>query len=102
MIGVAVLFAQLVAPAAVEHLPDIEVRAGARAERVDVKQQGEAKIELRVEPGGTGPVRVERSAPAGQRSYRNLNIDFRAAARIADPAASQTASASDAPTGEHE
>jgi hypothetical protein len=100
--GIAILLAQLAAPAAAQTLPDIEIRARVQAERVEVKQQGEAKLELQVDPGATEPVRVERSAPPGQARYRNLTIELQAEARIAGPNAAVTTSASRKPTGEPE
>lgn len=96
------MVAQLAAPLASGTAPDIEIRARVRAERVEVKQQGKAEVELRVDPGETEPVQVERSAPAGQRSYRNLTVDVRAAVHIADPNAATPGSDDDAPAGKPE
>lgn len=64
-------------------------------------------IVLRVDPGVAEPVQVERSAPPGRSSYRNLTIDLKAAARIADPAAASASTAASEPaegepTGEPE
>lgn len=82
-----ILVAQAAAAQAAPSLPDIEIRARVQADRVEVRQQGDARVELRVDPGTAEPVHVERSAPPGQLSYRNLTIDLSAAARIADPGA---------------
>lgn len=74
------LSAQTATPA-----PDIELNARVRASEVVVRQSGDARLTLKVEPGDAPPVEIERSAPAGAQRYRNLTIDLRAAARIADP-----------------
>jgi hypothetical protein len=100
--ALVIFFAQLVAPAAAEPQPDIEIRARVHAERVEVRQESEARLDLRVEPGVAPPVQVERSAPAGQRTYRNLTIELKAAARIADPAAPTVTPAEGEQTGEPE
>jgi hypothetical protein len=98
--GLAILFAQLAAPVAAQPPPDIEFHARVKARRVEMEQQGEARIVLHAEPGQTEPARVERSAPRGQTKYRNLTIDFTAAARIADPADRDTDTGK--PTGDPE
>lgn len=75
------------ASAPVAHAPpDIEIRAAIRAREVRVEQDGTARIVLRAEPSAEQPeIRVERSAPPGQRRYRNLDLRLDAKARIADP-----------------
>ena len=70
-------------------LPDIELNARIRAREVVVRQEGEARMTVSVEPGVTQPVEVNRSAPPGAQRYRNLTIDLRAVAQIADPKLSQ-------------
>lgn len=102
-----ILVAQAAAAQASPPLPDIEIRARVQADRVEVRQQGDARVELRADPGTSEPVRVDRSAPPGQRSYRNLTIDFAATARIVDPRApsieaSARTSATATQTGEPE
>ena len=96
MTGLALLLAQL-APA---QLPDIEIAARVSAREVEIEQEGEARLTLHAEPGEAEPVRVERSAPAGRKSYRNLTIDLRAAARIAPDAPSTTTTTHRNETGE--
>ncbi|ANY19050.1 hypothetical protein A6F68_00515 [Tsuneonella dongtanensis] len=64
-------------------LPDIELRANVRAREVVIRQQGEASLMLRADPGETAPVEVERSEPAGATRYRNLEIKLRGTAKIA-------------------
>ena len=85
MLGL-ILVAQAAAPTAVAtQLPDIEVRAHADIRAVKIRSQGQARIALHAEPGDAPPVVVERSAPAGQSSYRNLRLDLRASARLTAP-----------------
>lgn len=81
------LVAQAAAPQAVAttHPPDIEIRARADIGSVEIRSQGQAQIALRAEPGEAPPVEVERSAPAGRASYRNLRIELRAIARLTAP-----------------
>lgn len=69
---------------------------------MEVKQQGEAKLEVRADPGVAEPVRVQRSAPAGRTSYRNLTITLDAEARITGPSAVSNPATEPAPTGEPE
>lgn len=64
--------------------PDIEIRAKAEIEAVDIRS-GTARISITADPGVAEPVVVERSAPAGRASYRNLTIGFRAIARLTGP-----------------
>lgn len=78
----AFFLALLATPAAAQDLPAIVIRARVQADRVEVRQQGEARLELRADPGTAEPVRVERSAPAGLTSYRNLTITLDAKARL--------------------
>ncbi len=87
MPGLALALLQLAAAQPAAPPPDIELTARVRAREVTVRQDGTAALELRVSPGVAPPVEVRRSAPAGAQSYRNLTIDLRAAARIADPLA---------------
>lgn len=88
MPGLALALLQLAAPQAAAPPPDIELTARVRTREVTVRQEGAASLALRVSPGEAPPVAVERSAPAGARSYRNLTISVRGAVRIADPLAS--------------
>lgn len=76
---------QLATAQAPTPLPDIELSARVRAREVLVRQEGEAHLSLKVEPGVAPPIEVKRSAPPGAQRYRNFTIDLRAAARIADP-----------------
>ena len=85
MSGLGLLFFQLAAAQTGAPPPDIEVTARVQAREVTIRQDGEARIELHAEPGVAPPVRVERSAPPGARSYRNLTIDLHGQARLSAP-----------------
>ena len=85
MPGLALALLQLAALQAAAPPPDIELTARVRAREVTVRQQGEASLGLRVSPGEAPPVEVERSAPAGAQTYRDLTISVRGAVRLADP-----------------
>ena len=65
--------------------PDIEIRAHADIRSVKVRSQGTARLELHADPGEVPPISVERSAPAGSNSYRNLSIDIYGTARLTTP-----------------
>lgn len=80
-----ILVAQAAAPIAAPP-PDIEIRAGADIRSVEIRSAGEARLELRAQPGAAPPVEVVRSAPAGQTRYRNLRIEMRGFARLTAPA----------------
>jgi hypothetical protein len=86
MSAIGFLFLQL-APAQGAPLPppDIELNARVQAREVEIRQDGAARVALRAEPGDAPPVRVERSAPAGAKKYRNLTIDVEAEARLVNP-----------------
>ncbi len=87
--SLALAILQLVSAQAPAPQPDIELNARVRMREVAVRQSGDARIAVQVEPGEAPPVKVQRSAPAGAQRYRNLTIDLRAHARIADPFTSQ-------------
>ncbi len=82
-----IFLAQSAVPAEVPPAPppDIELRAHVDVRSVEVRSQGQARIEFHAEPGEAPPVVVERSAPAGRASYRNLRIDLTAFARLSEP-----------------
>jgi hypothetical protein len=87
MSGLGLLFLQLAAggATAAAPLPDIEIKAHVTAREVRIRQQGTARLTLHADPGVAPPVRVERSAPAGQQRYRNLSIDLTAQAHLTHP-----------------
>lgn len=85
MPGLSLALLQLAAAQPAAPPPDIDLNARVRAREVAIRQQGEASLTLRAEPGVTPPVRVERSAPPGAQHYRNLTLTVHAEARIAEP-----------------
>jgi len=60
--------------------PDIEIKAHMSAREVSIEQDGPIKVLIRPEP--LSSIEVKRSQPGGARSYRNLTIDVRLAARL--------------------
>jgi hypothetical protein len=66
-------------------LPDIELNARVHVLEVTIKQDGQATLQVSATPGEPQPVEVRRSAPKGSQRYRNLTINLRAKAQIADP-----------------
>ena len=66
--------------------PDIELRIGARVKSVKIEQRGDATLEVRAEPdaGSRVEARVEPK-PAGKTDLRNVEVNVRAQASIADP-----------------
>ena len=80
-----ILVAQAAAPVAAADPPDIELRAHAEIRSLEIRSQGTARLALHAEPGDAPPIAVERSAPAGQKRYRNLSIDILGIARLTAP-----------------
>jgi hypothetical protein len=81
-----ILVAQAAVPGATAAPPpDIEIRARAHIRSLEIRSQGNARLELHAEPGDAPPAHVERSTPAGAKRYRNLRIDLRAIARLTAP-----------------
>jgi len=66
-------------------LPDIELNARVRARTVTIEKQGNASLTVTGGPDS----RVEVRAPKanGRKTLRNVEVDLRAEARVADPAA---------------
>lgn len=79
--------------------PDIEIAATIRAREVRIEQEGPIRVELRADPG-VSDIAVERSQPAGARSYRNLTIDARLAAWLSQDTEAQVTATTDRSTGE--
>jgi hypothetical protein len=85
MLGL-ILVAQAAAPAAAAAPPpDIEFRAHADVRSLKIRSQGTAHLDLHAEPGEAPPVEIERSAPAGAKTYHNLRLDLHAIARLTAP-----------------
>jgi hypothetical protein len=83
--GLSFVFLQLAAAQAAAAAPDIEINAQITAREVHIRQEGPASLQLRVDPGVAPPVTVERSQPAGAKTYRNLTLKLHGEARLADP-----------------
>ena len=75
----------LLQAAAAQPAPDIELQIDASIRRVRIERQGEASLEVHAEPDGGSDVRVEAPDANGRRALRNVNVQVRAEARIADP-----------------
>ena len=99
--GAILLIAQAVAAPAANpaRAPDVELRAHVEARSVKIEQEGPIRLDLRVEPGLTN-VAVQRSQPAGARSYRNLVIDARVAAWLEQDPNGGVTLTTDSSTGE--
>ena len=66
--------------------PDIELNATVRARQVTIEKKGDASLTVRTEPDGGGNVVDVRAPKAnGRKTLRNVEVDIRAEARIADP-----------------
>ena len=85
MMGAILLFAQAAGTPAMARpaAPDIEISARVQAREVSIDEDGPIALRLRAEPGLTD-AKVERNQPAGAQNYRNLVIDARIAAWLAD------------------
>ena len=66
--------------------PDIELGITVRAKSVEIERKGEARLEVRAEPdaGSRVEARVE-PAPEGRGKLRDVRINVRARASVADP-----------------
>lgn len=72
-------------------LPDIELNANVRARSVTIEKQGDARLTVTTSPEGANIVDVRAPKANGRKRLRNVAVDVRAEARIADPLApSQT------------
>jgi hypothetical protein len=77
------LLLQASAPAS----PDIELRVQARAKSVTIEQKGEAWARVHAEPDAGSRVDSNVLPKAeGRKELRNVSVDIRARANIADPA----------------
>ena len=102
MTGAAILIAQLAAGSVAAQPADVSVTAHVEARSIKIEQQGRATLTLHAEPSaGTEPVKVRRSAPPGNTQYRNLTVDLKAEARIADPSISAQTQTSSSPSGDN-
>jgi hypothetical protein len=65
--------------------PDIELFARAKARSVTIEKQGNASLTVRTEPEGGNVVEVRAPKANGRKTLRNVEVDVRAEARIAEP-----------------
>ena len=66
--------------------PDIELNAQVRARRVTIEKKGDARLRVWTDPdSGGNVVDVEAPKANGRKTLRNLEVNVRAEARIADP-----------------
>jgi hypothetical protein len=82
MISLLLLAAQSAAP-------DIELNASLRARSVTVEKRGDAKLAVSTSPEGANLVDVEAPKANGRATVRNVTVNVRAEARIADPLAAR-------------
>ena len=73
----------LLQAAAAQPPPDIELQIDASVRRVRIEREGEASLEVSGGPGSA--VRVDAPEASGRQRLRNVNVQVRAEARIADP-----------------
>lgn len=90
------LLALLLAQAATS-LPDIEINATVRARSLTIQKRGDAHLTIRAEPEGANVVDVQAPRANGRKTIRNVAVDVRAEARIADPAINLEATATSPP-----
>jgi len=102
MSGAVILIAQLAAGAVTAQPADVSVTAHVEARSVKIEHEGRATLTLHAEPSaGAEPIEVQRSAPPGKTQYRNLTVDLKAEARIADPSISAQTQTSSSPSGDN-
>lgn len=78
-------------------LPDIEINTTIRARSLTIQQRGDASVTIRSEPEGANLVDVQAPKANGRATIRNVAVDVRAEARIADPQVNSPAAATTPP-----
>ena len=87
-----ILIAQASAPGTVADTmvsgqePTLEIRATLRADRVTVADSGTAEVTFNGSPQAVPLIETERNLPAGQQTYRQLEIYYRATTTLGPPA----------------
>jgi hypothetical protein len=81
----AFLLLQAAPPAAEAALPDIELNIRAQAREVRIVQEGQASLEVHASSDGGNVVHVDAPVAAGRTRMRDVGVEIRAEARIADP-----------------
>ena len=82
----------LIAPFLLQTAPDLELRAAVRARSVEIERRGETALTVTTSPPGNNVVDVRAPRADGRRTLRDVRVDVRAEARIADPLAPATGS----------
>jgi hypothetical protein len=77
--------------------PDVELNANVRARQVTIEKQGDARLTVTSSPDGGNLVDVRAPRANGRKTLRNVEVDVRAEARIAQ---SGTAPANNSPPPE--
>ena len=67
--------------------PDIQLNANIRARSVTIEKKGNASLKVTTSPNGDNVVDVRAPKANGRKSLRNVEVNLRAEARIADPLA---------------
>jgi len=65
--------------------PDIELNVSVRARSVTIQKQGDARLTVTTDPDGGNLVEVRAPKANGRKTLRNVQVNVRAEARIADP-----------------
>jgi hypothetical protein len=68
-------------------LPDIQLDANIRAKSVTIEKQGNARLKVTTSPEGDNMVDIRAPRGNGRKSLRNVEVNIRAEAKIADPLA---------------
>lgn len=68
-------------------MPDIQIGARVRARAVTIEKQGNASLTVSTSPDGGNVVDVQAPKANGRKTLRDVEVNVRAEARIADPAA---------------
>jgi hypothetical protein len=73
--------------AAASPAPDIQLNGTVRARSVTIEKQGNVSLTVTTTPDGGNVVDVRAPKANGRKSLRNVEVNVRAEARIADPLA---------------
>lgn len=82
--------------------PDIELNAHVRARSVTIEKKGDARLTVTTDPDGGNIVDVEAPRTNGRKTLRNVTVNVRAEARIADPRQAPTNNPNEAETTQPE
>lgn len=66
--------------------PDVEIRAQVSADEVEIERDGPVSVSLNAVPDDSEQsIEMTRSAPSGQRQYRDLKITVTTEIKLTDP-----------------